>query len=157
MQNNKKNSKNKRACHYHEKSSSLGLWFWSPSIMSTLNTNSLVSRAISKAIGGSDWFQALHCRSPSSSSRPSSAIALPACPASKRRCLSVDSFLTIGSLWFLNAVVDDIAVSVDCTTVPITSAMALICVSIAVIPPSERMDDTRDWIFCTNRAVWSSR
>lgn len=61
---------------HHEKSSSPP-WFWSPSMMSTLNTNSLVSLAISNAMGGSDWFHILHCRSPSSSSRPSSAIALP--------------------------------------------------------------------------------
>jgi hypothetical protein len=43
--------------------------------------------------------------------------------------------------------VDDIAVSVDETTVPTTFAMAVIWVEIAVIPASERIEETRDWMF----------
>jgi hypothetical protein len=49
--------------------------------------------------------------------------------------------------------VDDIAVSVEDTTVPTTSAIAVIWVEIAVIPASERIDETSDWIFWTNKAV----
>jgi hypothetical protein len=49
--------------------------------------------------------------------------------------------------------VDDIAVSVEETTVPTAFAMAVISVEIAVIPDSDRIDEMRDWIFWTSKAV----
>jgi hypothetical protein len=45
------------------------------------------------------------------------------------------------------------AVSVEETTVPTTSEMALIWVEMAFIPASERIEETSDWMFWTNRAV----
>ena len=62
------------------------------------------------------------------------------------RFLSVASFRTIGSPCVLNdeLPVDDMAVSVEETTVPTTPAIAVIWVEIAVIPASERMDETSD-------------
>jgi hypothetical protein len=144
-----------RVSDRHEKSSSPPPPRPSPSIISTLNTNSLVSLAISNAIGGRDWFHARHARSPSSSSRPSLAMALPFSPASTRRCLICANFRTIGSPCVLSGplAVEDMAVSVDETTVPTTSEMALIWVEMAFIPASERIEETSDWMFWTNRAV----
>lgn len=71
------------------------------------------------------------------------------------RFLKVASFRTTVSPCVRNdeLPVDDIAVSVEETTVPTTSAIAVIWVEIAVIPASERMDETSDWIFWTNSAV----
>jgi len=144
-----------RVSYRYEKSSSPPPPRPSPSIISTLNTNSFVSLAISNAIGGRDWFHALHARSPSSSSRPSLAMALPFSPASTKRCLICANFRTIGSPCVLSGplAVEDMAASVEDTTVPTTSEMALIWVEMAAMPASERIEETNDWMFWTNNAV----
>lgn len=115
-------------------------------MLSTRRTSSLVSRAISKAIGGNDWVHCLQILSPSSSSLASSAISLPSSLALTSRCLTLDSFRNIGSAWVLNVelLVEDIAVSVEETTLPTTVAMEFIWFVIADMPASERMDETSD-------------
>jgi hypothetical protein len=81
--------------------------------MSIFITSSLVFRAISNAIGGRDWFQALQALSPWSSV-PSSAMARPSSLASIRRSLQLDSFFRIGSPWDFSVLlpVEDMAFSV---------------------------------------------
>ena len=97
-------------------------------MISTLKSNSLVSRAISKAMGGKLWFHCLQTLSPSSSSRASSAIALPFFPASTSRCLQLDRLRNIGSAWVRNwpLPVVDMDVSVDDTILPTAVAIAVI-------------------------------
>jgi hypothetical protein len=85
---------------YEKSSSPPGPWALpccSPSMASTRSTSSLVSRAISKAMGGSDWFHCRQVRSPSSSSRASSAIPRPFSPDSMRRRRQVESLRRMGS------------------------------------------------------------
>jgi len=139
----------------HEKSSSLPPWPCSLSIMSTFVTRSFVSCAIWNAIGGRDDVHVLQALSPSSSSRPSFAMARPVSPDSIKRCLMLASLRTTGSPCVLSAPfpVEAIAFSVAVTTVPTTSETAATSFRMAVIPASERMEETRDCMFWTNRAV----
>jgi hypothetical protein len=84
-----------------------------------------------------------------------SAIFLPLSEALINFALQPLSFLTIPSACARSSAfpVDDIAVSVDVTTLPTTEAIELRSVVMAVMPPSDRMAETRDWIVCTRSAV----
>jgi hypothetical protein len=60
-------------------------------------------------------------------------------------------------VWSVGLPVEEMAVSVAETTCPTMVAMAVISAETAGKPASERMEETRDWMFWTRRAVWSSR
>ena len=55
----------------------------------------------------------------------------------------------MGSAWVLKAElpVVDIAASVEATTLPTTVAMADSWLVMTAIPASDRIDETRDWMF----------